>query len=373
MLLSSKYGKTVAVAALMVVANGCAWIPSSGPTAGAIKDDHSNVRIVKVSLKIAKQLWSKAKKQQDEKLHSTLSVLQRHADIAPVFKPGDEFKVALWFLRIFDQGGGSSSAKSAFQKMNLGTYTIDNKGDVTLPWVGKISLAGKSINAADKAIAMEYEKNGVFADPQVHLRWIRNRGQQVLVTGFARKPVAISWHSGGVTMAQALTKAEGALSGQETQKGQISGGRSVEVLEPGLAKQLLPLEIAQTSNILLVPGTRIFLSEQSPVQVYCLGGGWKSAHKLQFSAVPTLSTVMASASLSTSRANARDIFVLSGNHQVVYEIPYSKLENMLVLRQFPVQNDAVVYIATAKSFRLQQIVSLLFTPFYPAAVAKGAF
>ncbi len=373
MSLSSKYAKTAAIAALMVVASGCAWIPSSGPIASTIKSDHPNVRLVKVSPEMAQQLWNQTRARQQAKVHSALLALQRQGNSTPALKPGDEFKVTLWFLSILNSGEGSSGSKSAFQKLALGTYTVSNKGNVTLPWVGTINLAGKSIDNANKIITIKYKRSGVFADPQTHLQWVLNRGQQVLVTGFARKPVAISWHSGGVTIAQALTKAEGALSGIATNKGQISEGRSVEVLEPGLAKQFLPLGVAQTSNIKLIPGTRIFISEQAPIQVYCLGGGWRSAHKLQFSAVPTLSKVMASASLSASRANARYIFVLSGNHHVVYEVPYSKLDNMIALRQFPVQNNAVVYIATAKSFRLQQIVSLLFTPFYPAAVAKGAF
>jgi protein involved in polysaccharide export with SLBB domain len=275
---------------------------------------------------------------------------------------------------MFSSSSTGGNGSSSLRETKFGTYSVTNKGEISLPFLGAISVVGDSLTLGAKKIAHAYAQRGIFASPQVHLQWIKNVRQEILVTGFARKPMAIPWRNGRITLAQALTDAQGALfSGVSGATGGITEGRSVIVQEKNLPRVRLSLVEAQLSNVHLIPGTRIFLAQHAPVEIYVLGGGWTSARQESFGMVPTLTRVLAQAPLNSYRANAREIFILSPNHQTIYTIPYGTLNGLEIAGRMPVLNHSVVYVSTSKSFRLQQLVSLLFTPFYPAAVAKGAF
>jgi protein involved in polysaccharide export with SLBB domain len=375
MSLSSKAILGVSVLATMTL-GGCAWMPNTGPTASQITGVHRNIQVKPVSLPIASSLWHTEKIAEQEKLQQSFDILRKNSSaamVSPVLLPGDKVRVKLWSLRMFSSSSTGGNGGSSLRETKFGTYSVTNKGEISLPFLGAIRVEGDSLTLCAKKIAHAYAQRGIFASPQVHLQWIKNVRQEILVTGFARKPIAIPWRNGGITLAQALTDAQGALSGVSGATGGITEGRSVIVREQNLPQVRLSLMTAQLSNVHLIPGTRIFLAQHAPVKIYVLGGGWKSARQESFGTVPTLTRVLAQAPLNSYRANAREIFILSPNHQTIYTIPYGTLDGLEIAGRMPVINNSVVYVSTSESFRLQQIVSLLFTPFYPAAVAKGGF
>lgn len=355
---------------------GCAWMPNTGPTASQITAEQENIQIKPMSLPLASQLWHTEKAAEATTLKKSFQLLQNNvssASISPVLLPGDAVQVKLWSLRMFSTDISGSTGGSSLQETKFGTYTVNDQGTITLPFLGSVSVKGDSLAEAQQKIASAFSGKGIFASPQVHLQWVRNVGQEILVTGFARKPVAIPWRNGGISLAQALTQAQGSISGVSSAQDKITEGRSVIVQEPHLSQVRLSLTQAQLSTMPLVPGTRIFLAQHAPVEVYVLGGGWASTRQASFNSVPTLAKVLAQSPLDAYRANAREVFILSPNHRTIYTIPYGKLEGLEMAQKLPILNRSVVYVSTSTSFRLQQIVSLLFTPFYPAMAAKGAF
>ena len=65
---------------------------------------------------------------------------------------------------------------------------VDESGQVTLPFIGEVKLAGMSLNDAESLLAKRLTERGVFKDPQVVIVEKENASQQVTVLGEVQKP-----------------------------------------------------------------------------------------------------------------------------------------------------------------------------------------
>jgi polysaccharide export outer membrane protein len=65
---------------------------------------------------------------------------------------------------------------------------VDESGQVTLPFIGEVKLAGMSLNDAESLLAKRLTERGVFKDPQVVIVEKENASQQVTILGEVQKP-----------------------------------------------------------------------------------------------------------------------------------------------------------------------------------------
>ena len=97
--------------------------------------------------------------------------------------------------------GGSSSMNS--QLGNINSFTVDTQGDVILPMVGKLHVAGLTTEECAKLIEQRIIEQGLITDPEVT---VRLQNARVTVIGAVRSPGVISLTSERNTVVDVLAQ-----------------------------------------------------------------------------------------------------------------------------------------------------------------------
>ena len=86
----------------------------------------------------------------------------------------------------------SNSITSSGSMTNAYGYTITNDGDLDLPAIGSVAVAGKTVEEAAKLIEQKIIESGLIKDPEVTVRLLNAR---VAVLGAVKSPHVVSLSS----------------------------------------------------------------------------------------------------------------------------------------------------------------------------------
>lgn len=365
--------KQLFFSALMAITlSGCAILPDSGPSGSDVQRDAkiAGVSVIKVTPALAERMRQAVLVSQRRRIATNLNGLRRFskADLQTKLFPGDVLSIKLWAAPLLPSRSSDISAKV----FDIHHVTLRNNGSVALPYVGTVYLGGKTVPQAEQILQKAFQERASYADPQVLIHVRENRGQSILVTGYAVKPKRISWRPGGVTLASALIEVRGFnAAGSEPNRSSLGRSRTIVIREHGRTF-ILPGRVAESSRISLLPGATVALRMHVQDHVLSLGGGLAANTTLAFSRTPSLAAVLArTGGLNPQTARAQSVFVLSPDHKVVYRFHLNRLSGLRAAQDFPIRNRSVIYVSTAPSVRLQQAMQILFSPFYPAAAIKG--
>lgn len=356
---------------------GCAFVPSTGPSAGAVHDAATSthdVSLVMVTPSMADGMWAASQAKQEATTAAAARALETDARSERVeLYPGDTIDINLWTMPLMaDVSASSSASQAAVDETKLGAFTVNSDGNITLPYTGTVRVSGQTVETAERILAARFDAVHRFQEPQVTMNVTANQRQKVIVTGAATHPVALDWETGGITLSDAITKAGGYKTFQEAH-GDTQPANTVVIVR-GNARYRLPMKVALTSDTPLAPGDRVVLERTTIVRVQCLGGGWGKDTQQDFDYVPTLAQVLAKGGgLSSQTAQGKAVYILSADQKTVYELDWDTLDGLRAAEKFPVANGDVVYIANAPSVRFQQVVSILFSAAYPIATFHTVF
>jgi polysaccharide export outer membrane protein len=346
---------------------GCATFSSTGPTASALA--RQAVRLETVTPDAATAMAAQQAGVEQGQVADVLARLDRdRASVDVRLYPGATLNVALWIQPIADGLAGVGTVA----KNDLGAFTVANDGTLTLPYAGTVAVAGKDPREAERVLAERFAATRKFQAPQVTLTLEDNASQQIIVAGAAARPTTLAWREGGVTLAEAITRAGGSVpDGQGQMQDSALIANRVRIVRKG-ATYDLPVRAALEAQVALRPNDQIVLEHRPLVRVQCLGGGWAQNTVQSFDDAPTLSKVVAAGGgLNAQTAQASAVFVLSADRSVIYQFPWNKLSGLQAAQAFPVQDGDIVYVATAPIVRIQQITNILFSAAYPVATARG--
>jgi polysaccharide export outer membrane protein len=86
-------------------------------------------------------------------------------------------------------GAGDGIRISVFQNPNLTLETrVSEDGSITYPLIGKVSLGGMTVAAAEQVIAKALESGNYIQSPQVNILPVAIRSSQVSVLGLVNRP-----------------------------------------------------------------------------------------------------------------------------------------------------------------------------------------
>ncbi len=346
---------------------GCTTFSSTGPTASSVARQavQLDTPTPEAAAAMAQQLAGIGHQQDAEMLaHLT----QDPAPVAVRLYPGAKLDVALWTQPIAD---GLASIGTV-TKSDLGAFTVANDGTLTVPYAGTIAVAGKDPRQAERELATRFAATRKFQAPQVTLTLEANARQQIVIAGAVGHPTTLAWREGGIELAEAITQAGGSAADMQGQmQGSALTANRVRILRKGTTYDL-PLRTALEAQVALRPNDQIVLEHRPLVRVQCLGGGWAQNTVQSFDDMPTLSKVVAAGGgLNAQTAQAASVFVLSADRSTIYRFSWNSLSGLQAAQAFPVQDGAIVYIASAPIVRLQQVTNVLFSAAYPVATAKG--
>lgn len=359
-----------AVAMACGALGACAVMPSTGPSASAVVKQAASV--VVVSPEEAASRWADQTSAEKQHIDGVLGDLSRGPAIDSVLLfPGARLNATLWTEpQLNGMSGDDTGKRETSAKVDLGPFTVDDTGALTLPYGATAPVTGLDLNQAGQLLTESLRAKRKFQAPQITLTMQANAHQQIIVAGSANHPTAVNWREGGVSLGEAIAQAGGSVIYEQGQSHALTANHVV-IVRKG-ERYELPLKAALESNVQLRPNDQVLLEHQATVNIQCLGGGWPQNTVQSFDEIPSLSRVVATGGgLSSQQAQGASVFVLSADRRTIYEFRWDTLDGLRAAQAFPLQDADIVYIATAPIVRIQQVANILFSAAYPISTATA--
>jgi len=381
----SRFRIAAVMAFLAACLSGCAYLPTSGPSADEVAQTASVaepgtavIQIVDVSDSVTRQLLA----QRSQKLFSeTLGTSA--ADVLRV-GIGDSIEVSVWEAvpaTLFGSGladikgvPGTSRA-TVFPEQVVGAA-----GTISIPFAGAIQARNRSLQQIEVDVADRLK--GKANQPQVLVRSIRNVSSTVTVVGEVSNSAIVPLSARGERLLDALAAVGGTRQPVNKMTIQVTRGASV---------QALPLDTIirdPRQNIPLHPGDVITALFQ-PLSFIALGATGKN-EEVNFEAQGiTLAQALARVGgLLDARSNPQGVFIFrfepqaalawprqpvsataEGMVPVVYRIDLKNPASFFVMQSFPVNNRDILYVSNAPAAELQKFLNVVFSVAYPVLSA----
>ncbi|GGA88265.1 capsule polysaccharide transporter [Brucella endophytica] len=339
--------KHMAVGFLSVL-SACA-VPADGPNTTNIRSasiPHTNDRIPIVELKNASPADYNALAYSSASVASGGLAELKQGRAGAALRPGDVIDIT-----IFDTGEEGLFASANSKTLNLGRFTVDRSGSVTLPFVGKKKASGSSVEGLQKQIIEGLR--GSTVNPQAVVTVVEKPSSVVTVNGNIRNPGQFPLASGRERVLDVLAQAGGTSAGGEVTvvRGNRRASASVERLMSDTAQ-----------NIYLQPGDQVIVSGGSSFTAL---GAFKSAGEFPFEPGKlTLAQAVARAGgLLDDRADARNLYLFRSNgitdpitkaknpgavgRPVIYHINLREVSNFVLMQQFYMRDGDMLFASNA--------------------------
>jgi polysaccharide export outer membrane protein len=350
--------RKLAPIALMMALSACAS-PSDGPSAGNIRNatlPHSGEKIPVIPLADAPMNVAMAAPSQAP-TDQGLSRLRSRGFSDTRLRPGDVFDVT-----ILDTGEDGLFSSTQSKTLNLGRFTVDQSGSVTMPFVGKQrvvdstpeglqsqivkGLKGSAVNPQAVVTVVDKPSSAVTVDGKVH-----SAGRFPLT---ARKERVLD----AIALAGGASPAPGSATVTLTRGSQRASAQLDRILQDN------------SQNVQLIPGDQIFVDGNG--SSFTAFGAFKSVGEFPFEPGKlTLSQALARAGgLLDDRADSRNFYVFRSQKvysaaaptvagklpaapavvstkPVIYSVNLKDVSNFALMQQFKMQDGDTLYASNA--------------------------
>ena len=382
------------IAPLLVAA--CGSLPSSGPTVsdvrgGAQQDDVSQYLVVDIDARTIEQLSAR----RDSGLYDSFGT----DTAAPALRigVGDVVAVTIWEVGPGGLFSGASPSSAAAAAAGAGTaqpgsasstippLVVGSDGAISIPFVGRVHVAGLTPQAAEAAIRGGLE--GKAMEPQVLVSVTNNVSGTVSVmgevTGGARIPLSLR----GDRILDVIAAAGGIKTPVHDTTIQLTrNGRTAAVPLKALLDD--PRE-----NIYAQPGDLITVSRETRKFVMLGAAGDNNEVPFEAASLNLIQAIGKSRGLIDSRSDAEGVFVfryepaeiaraldprsplseLGGTVPVVYRLDLADPRGYFAAQRFAVLNGDVIYVSNAPLNELQKVLSLFGTLTSPVLTGAGVY
>ncbi|WP_375314046.1 polysaccharide biosynthesis/export family protein [Bradyrhizobium sp. A5] len=259
-----RFGKLLSIACCLIISavlGGCGFIPMAGPASLDVRNENTTTlpfAVVKLNPEVVEML----EKFEPNGLPGFLTDTRPPSSIK--FGIGDIISVT-----IFEASAGGlyvplEAGVRPGNFVNLPDQAVDNDGNITVPYAGRIRAAGRTNVQVQDDILAQIKKRAI--DPQVVVTSSQQRSSMVSVFGEVRTPVRFPMPAAGAQdrITDAITRA-GGISG--------AGWETWVVLERAGKRATVPfgnLVYFPNSNVFVQPGDRIYLYRE-PMKFIAFG------------------------------------------------------------------------------------------------------
>lgn len=298
---------------------------------------------------------------------------------AYVIGKGDLVEVSIWEAQpaaLFGVATLDATIPSS-RGVTLPAQMVSQDGEITVPFVGRVAVLGKSAKAVEKAVLDGLR--GKAHQPQAVVRIAQNATFDVTVVGEVT-------HSGRVPLTargERLLDAVAAAGGVKEQTGKVT----LQIARNGQV-QAVPLAAVirdPAQNVILRPGD-VVTALTRPYSFTAMGAVSKN-DEINFEATGlTLAQGLARVGgVLDSRADASGVFLfrqedraalpagigavseVDGKVPVIYRVDLRDPRSFLVMQDFPVKDKDVLYVANAPLADLQKFMGVIASIIYPVA------
>jgi len=326
---------------LMLLSGCCNWLPTSGPSTRALEDTtvqtNSMIQLVEINSAVNQRNVIRERRQ--------LFSESFGANVIPTYavNPGDVLAVSIWEANpalLF----GTSPALSALtgsstsKNSSLPDQMVGADGFITVPFAGRIRVAGKTIPNIESEIVASLQ--GKANSPQVIVQMTKGNTSNVTVVGEVGKSDLVPLTPKGERLLDAIALAGGVK--------QAVNKITLQISRQGMVKTMSLDRVIQdpTQNIRLNPGDVITAFYQ-PFSFTALGASGKN-DEINFEA-PGISLTQALGRIGgvqDSRADVKGVFVFRFEEPDASSMPLNALNSQLVAQASAIQPQQVTTAQT---------------------------
>jgi polysaccharide biosynthesis/export protein len=356
----------------------CASLPASGPTVDAInaaQKESADFGIVDIDSAALADLSTPVASGPGE------LVRLNAAGAVDLLGPGDVLQISIYevgaalFAARSNPTGANLFAPPSAAAETLPPIVVGHDGAVSLPWIGRLTAAGKTPDALAAEIARALR--GKSQDPQVVVSVRENVANTVMVMGEVRKPGRLPLSLAGERLLDAVALAGGPSNAVQDSMVQLNrDGRSASV-------PLAAIAAGSPDDVPLRSRDRIAVTYQP--RTFTVFGATGKVSELPFQSprVSLAEAIARAGGPSDQQADASAVFVfryqpsaadgtpVTGARPVAYRLDLLKAQSYFLAQGFEMRPRDVIYIANARSnqqTKLIQILNLFFSPVYTAKV-----
>lgn len=345
---------------------GCATLPSSGPTGTQITrgaaDPRSSVPIRVVEVTDLAALPPSAAPHASAFAEGT-------AQPTDLVGPGDVLDIAIYEagVTLFGSSAGATEAggfNPSSRAEKLPPNRVDDDGNVQLPYVGRLHVAGKTPREIERLIRGDL--SGFSQNPQVLVSIRENITNTVIVGGEVGKPGRLVLATNREAVPDVIALAGG-------YRGEAKD-LSVQILRGGedLTLRLSDVMTGADRNLRIYPGDRVSVL-RAPRSFSVMGAPGR-VDLLPFGAGSvSLSEAIATAGgANPNLGDPKAIFVFriepgedGAEQNVVYHINMMQAGSYFIAQRFAMRDKDILYFGNARAnqpTKLVQLISQLFAP-----------
>lgn len=363
--------------------SGCSHItPQAGPSTISITGQYSQsdsyITLVNLSTNI---VWRQKEK---DRFELSQKISKFMADkFSPSIGPGDILDITIYeqspavlFAQTTPQLTFTSAGIAVF---NVPQQIIDDRGYITVPFVGRLYVSGKK--PEEVASLIENLLKSKANKPSVIVRVVDYRSGTVSILGQVKdsRKVALTYNTS--TLLDVLSSVGGPTS--PVKKSVIKIDRKGQSIE-------LPLELVIKNpdyNINLLPGDIITVIHKNKSATFLGASGKNEEMEFEELGITISQALGRVGGLQDDRAHAKGLFIFrmedpkfleeigiqpkaitdKGTVPVVYNIDMSNPDSFFVIKEFELKDKDIVYVATAPAVQLRkflQTITDIITPIF---------
>jgi polysaccharide export outer membrane protein len=370
--------------ALLVVSACSSFLPTIGPSRSQVEGQRprpnpADFQVLDVSAEVTNQLLAQR----------TQSLFSESLGLTPiavrVVGTGDLLEVSIWEASpatLFSSTSVTSlGAIATSRATTLPEQSVDDDGDIYVPFAGRVSASGKTLVQIAEDIKTRLEKKA--NQPEVLVRMTHNFSANATVVGEVNASTRVPLVPGNEKLLDAIAAAGGVR--QPVNKTTIQITRADQVYS-------LPLETVirdPRQNVRLMSGDVVTALFQ-PYSFTALGATGKNEEvNFETQGITLAQALARSGGMIDSRSNARGVFIFrfaqkgelrwpktpvfttqDGRVPVVFRIDLSDPESFFLIQSFPIENKDILYVSNAPITEIEKFLNVLFTVAYPVLAAK---
>lgn len=236
-------------------------------------------------------------------------------------------------------------------------YPIDSNGNIQLPLIGQVHIAGKTLAETNRYLRNQFAK--YLKTPDVIVRILSYEGNRYFVNGQVIKSGQYTLNDQPVSLYTALSMAGGINP-------ETGDNTSVQLIRRGITYDLnlVALEKSGLSphKLLIQSNDTIFVNTKQNQKLYIMGESSKNQALPLRDQGMTLSDVLGeSEGINPYTASATRIYVmrtdLKDRHSTIYQLNLSSLGNLALANQFTMQKNDIIYIDATGLTRWQRMIN----------------
>jgi polysaccharide export outer membrane protein len=387
------------LAVYLVVSSSCTFLPSSGPAGSKIQQEagkdsgNPSYQLIPVNDQVLRAIASHSTKtpylsasgRRSDDLFGERGVEQLGASNAQAIAIGDVINVAIYETDSSLFGPSLASGALAVSPMTpLPPQTVDQTGEISVPFVGRVRALGRLAGDVENDIKEALKTK--TADPQVVVTLAERKGGNLIsVAGDVKSPSLVPVYLAGTRLIDAIAAAGGSLSAPYD--------TIVSVTRDSLTRSDSLQEIYKNTakNIFLQSGDTVVLRKRALTFLTFGSTGRVGSHPITVEDLSLSDAVATSGGPSDTQANPATIFVyrqepvavlkalgktnLAGNGTttpVIYQLDLQDPKGFFYANNFNVRDRDLLYYAPARSSKVVKFMGLVNTLISPAITGASA-